>query len=169
MSVIETERLFLREVSTDDAEFMLELLNEPAFIQYIADRGVRTVADARKYIQDVLIASYEKFGFGLYRVGLKDSDTPIGVCGLVKREVLENVDIGYAFLQRYWAKGYASESAAAVMDHGRNVLGLGPIVAVVSPDNRGSIRVLEKLGLRAERRIQLPGYATEGMLFTPGS
>lgn len=169
MNVLQTDRLSLREFSTDDAEFILELLNEPAFIQNIIDRGVRDLAGARDYILNGPVASYRKNGFGLYRVGLKDSDTPIGMCGLVKRETLEDVDIGYAFLARHWSKGYAFESASAVMDYGRNVIGLKRIVAVVSPGNQGSIRVLEKLGLRFERNIQLPGYPSEGLLFGPDS
>lgn len=167
VNVLQTDRLSLREFSTDDAEFILELLNEPAFIQNIVDRGVRNLDGARDYILNGPVASYRKNGFGLYRVGLKDSDTPIGMCGLVKRETLEDVDIGYAFLARHWSKGYAFESASAVMDYGRGAIGLKRIVAVVSPGNHGSIRVLEKLGLSFERNIQLPGYSGEGLLFTP--
>ena len=144
---------------------MLELLNEPAFIKNIADRGVRTIEDARQYLASGPVANYEQNGFGMYAVELKESGVPVGVCGLVKREGLEDVDIGYAFLERFWSNGYAYESASAVLDYGRDVLGLERIVAITTPDNRGSIRVLEKIGLRFEKMITLPGYEGESRLF----
>lgn len=155
MSVLETERLALRQLSSADAEFILELLNEPSFIRNIGDKGVRTRADAVKYIQNGPVASYERFGFGLYLVELKSSDVPIGICGLLKRESLQDVDVGFAFLPKFWSKGYAVESAAAVMDHGRKVLGIGRMVAITAPDNYGSIKVLEKIGLKFEGVIRL--------------
>lgn len=155
MSVLETKRLALRQLSSDDAEFILQLLNEPSFIKNIGDKGVRTRADAVHYIQNGPVASYERFGFGLYLVKLKSSDAPIGICGLLKRESLQDVDVGFAFLPKFWSKGYAVESASAVMDHGRKVLGIGRIVAITAPDNYGSIRVLGKLGLKFEGVIRL--------------
>ena len=102
MEILETNRLILRQLSTEDAAFILELVNEPSFIQNIGDRGVRTLEDARAYILRVAISSYEKNGFGLYLVELKDSGQSIGMCGLIKRDGLEDVDIGYAFLPRFW-------------------------------------------------------------------
>lgn len=155
MSVLETERLALRKLSSNDAEFILELLNEPSFIKNIGDKGVRTRSDAVQYIQNGPVASYERFGFGLYLVQLKGSGDPIGICGLLKRETLQDIDVGFAFLPRFWSKGYAVESAAAVMDHGRKVLGIGRIVAITAPENYGSIKVLEKIGLRFEGVIRL--------------
>lgn len=166
MRVIETERLSLRHLSADDTEFILELLNEPSWILNIGDRGVRTDADARLYIMNGPVASYEQFGFGLYLVELKESGVPIGICGLLKRDSLEEIEIGFAFLPRFWSQGYAYESASAVMDYGRNVLGLTRIVAVTTLDNQSSIKVLEKIGLRFERLIRLPGYEEESRLFT---
>ena len=165
MSVLETERLALRKLSSDDAEFILELLNEPSFIRHIGDKGVRTRKDAVQYIQNGPVASYERFGFGLYLVQLKGSGVPIGICGLLKRESLQDVDVGFAFLPRFWSKGYAVESAAAVMDHGRNVLGIGRIVAITAPENHGSIKVLEKIGLRFEGMIRLSERESEIKLF----
>ena len=155
LNVLETERLALRKLSSDDAEFILELLNEPSFIRNIGDKGVRTRDDAVQYIQNGPVASYERFGFGLYLVQLKGSGVPIGICGLLKRETLQDIDVGFAFLPRFWSKGYAVESAAAVMDHGRSVLGIGRIVAITAPENYGSIKVLEKIGLRFEGVIRL--------------
>lgn len=155
MKILETKRLLLREFSTDDADFILRLLNEPSFIQNIGDRGVRTLEDARSYILRVPIASYEKNGFGLYLVILKESGASIGMCGLIRREALEDVDIGYAFLPEYWSRGYAVEAALAVKEYARDVIGLKRLVAITDPENQASIRVLEKIGLRFEKMIRL--------------
>jgi RimJ/RimL family protein N-acetyltransferase len=155
MKILETERLILRQFSTDDAQFILALLNEPSFIRNIGDRGVRNLEDARSYITRVPIASYEQNGFGLYLVELKGSGEPIGMCGLIKRAELEDVDIGYAFLPKYWSKGYAVESALAVKEYARDIIGLKRLVAITDPENRGSIRVLEKIGLKFEKMVRL--------------
>jgi len=155
VNILETERLILRQFSLDDAEFILSLLNEPAFIQNIGDRGVRNLEDARSYITRVPIASYEQNGFGLYLVELKESGEPIGMCGLIKRAELEDVDIGYAFLPKYWSKGYAVESAMVVKEYAREVIGLKRLVAITDPENQGSIRVLEKIGLKFEKMVRL--------------
>jgi ribosomal-protein-alanine N-acetyltransferase len=165
LSILETERLALRNLTAADAEFILELLNEPSFIKNIGDKGVRTNADAVRYIQNGPVASYERFGFGLYLVELKGSGVPIGICGLLKRESLPDVDVGFAFLPKFWLKGYAVESTSAVMHHGRNVLGIGRIVAITAPDNHGSIRVLEKIGLKFERMMRLSEGEAEVKLF----
>ena len=166
MKIIETERLNLRHIEASDAEFILELLNDPAWIRNIGDRGVRTVEDARQYVSDKFAASYARFGFGLYLVELKESGTRVGICGLVKRESLEDVDIGFAFLERFRAKGYARESAAAVLDHARNALGIKRIVAITVPDNSGSIKVLEKIGLQFEKKMKRPGSDEEISFFS---
>lgn len=165
MNVLETERLKLRWLTGDDAEFILELLNEPSFIKNVADRGVRSVADARRYILDGFVASYEKHGFGFYLVELKESGAAAGICGLVKRDALADVDIGFAFLPRHWSKGYALESALAVKAYALDVLGLKRLVAIVNPDNGGSIKVLEKIGLKYERMIRLSDDAPEICLY----
>ena len=164
--VLETERLILRRLSTDDAEFVLELLNEPSFLRYIGDRGVRNLEDAAQYILNRLVASYERNGFGLYLVELKDGGIPIGISGLVKRDTLPDADIGFAFLPAYWSKGYAVESAAAVMNYAREVLGLTRIVAITSLDNDASAKLLGKIGMRFEGMIKLTEDASEVKLFT---
>lgn len=166
MNIIETERLILRKLSIDDAEFILDLLNQPSFIQFIGDRGVRTLEDAGNYILKGPVSSYERFGFGLYLTLLKDGEIPIGMCGLVKREALQDVDVGFAFLPQYWLKGYAFESASAVMTYAKNALGLKRIVGIATPDNQGSIRVLEKLGLKFEKMVKLSEDDIELKLFT---
>lgn len=153
--VLETPRLLLRQLTPDDAAFMLGLLNEPSFIANIGDKGVRTLDDARRFILEGPMASYERNGFGLYRVELKEDGTTIGNCGLINREFIGEIDVGFAYLPAYWSRGYAFEAAAAVMEYGRTQLGLKRIVAVVSPHNAGSIRVLQKLGLKHAGPVQL--------------
>lgn len=165
MNVLETARLNLRRLSVDDAAFIFELLNEPSFIRNIGDRGVRTIEDARKYILEGPVASYERLGFGLYCVELKESGASIGMCGLVKREAIPDVEVGYAFLPRFWSKGYALEAALAIKSYGLEVLGLKRLVAITHPDNAGSIRVLEKIGLMYERMVRLPGDNEEIKLY----
>ncbi len=155
MKILETKRLTLRQVSTDDAEFILALLNEPSFIRNIGDRGVRTLDEARAYILDRLVASYDNFGFGMYLVILKETGAPAGLCGLVRRDSLDDVDIGYAFLPQYWSKGYATESALAVKEYAKNTIGLERLVGITDPDNQGSIQVLEKIGLEFEKMVRL--------------
>jgi RimJ/RimL family protein N-acetyltransferase len=155
MVVLETERLTLRDAVLDDAEFMLRLLNEPSFLRFIGDRGVRTLEDAQRYIADRLIESYVRNGFGLWVVERKESPGPIGICGLVKRDALPDPDIGFAFLPEYWFSGYAFESAASVTAYAFGLLGLPRLLAVVNADNAASIRLLEKLGLRFVRTIAL--------------
>jgi len=151
--VVETERLRLRHFTVDDGGFILRLLNEPSFIKNITDKGVRTLDDAQAYILSGPLASYQRFGFGLNQVELKDSGVPIGMCGLLKRDALEDADLGYAFLPEYWSNGYARESAAAVMAGASRTFGLRRVVAVTNTDNERSIRVLEKLGFRYEKMI----------------
>ena len=163
--ITETDRLRLRRLSLDDAEFILRLLNEPSFIQNIGDRGVRNIDDARAYILKGPIASYEKFGFGLWMVETRLESTPIGICGLLKRDVLEDVDIGYALLPEFWSQGYALESASAVMSHAGERLGLKRVVAVVNSENQSSIRLLEKMGFKYERMVRLSEDAAEIKLF----
>ena len=155
MNVLQTERLNLRRMSPDDAEFIVELLNDTAFLRFIGDKGVRSIEDARQYILTGPMESYERHGFGLWLFALKGSNTPIGICGFLKRETLSDVDIGFAFLPPYRSQGYAFESADAVMDYGRKVLGLRRVVAITNEDNIGSIRVLEKIGMSFDRMIRL--------------
>ncbi len=165
MKVLETDRLELRWLSTEDVEFILELLNEPSFLRFIGDKGVRNLDDARDYISKGPTEMYHRLGFGLYLTALKDGGVQIGICGLIKRAGLEYVDIGFAFLQKYHSKGYAYEAAAAVKDYGKNFLSLDRIVAITTPDNYSSRKVLEKLGMRFERMIRLTGDSQELMLF----
>jgi len=165
MTVLETERLILRRLSDDDAGFMLALMNEPSWLRFIGDRGIRNVVDARAWIRNGPVASYESLGFGLYLVLRKDDSVPIGICGLVKRDALDDVDIGFALMPAFRAQGYAFEAASAVMDYARSTLGLGRILAITSPDNDASSRLLEKVGLRFDRMIRLTAGGPETRLF----
>jgi [ribosomal protein S5]-alanine N-acetyltransferase len=158
---LETERLRLRRLTACDAPFILRLVNEPSFIKHIGDRGVRTEADAVGYIEKGPAASWEKNGFGLDLVELKDTGEPLGICGLIRREILPEVDVGYAFLPEHWSKGYALESVRGAMAHARDTLGLKRVLAIVNADNDSSIRLLEKLGFRYERKMKMPGEDTE--------
>lgn len=156
MMVLETARLVVRRFTLGDAAFVLELLNDPGWLEHIGDRKVRNLEDAREYLRHRVLAMVERTGFGMDLVELKATGEPIGTCGLIKREALEDVDIGFAFLERHRGQGLAFESAAAVFERGRGALGLERVVAIVSERNRRSIRLLEKLGLRYERMVQLP-------------
>lgn len=167
MIVCESDRLILRHLdASTDAAFILQLLNEPSFIQNIGDRNVRSLADAARYIDTGPRAMYAQHGFGLFRAELKHTHEPIGICGLLKRDWLDDADIGFAFLPQYWSRGYAFESASAVIAWGREHRAVSRIVAITAPTNRGSQRVLEKLGLRFEKVVRSP-EGQESHYFSP--
>jgi len=157
VTVLVTERLELREFTLDDAEFVLRLVNEPAFLRYIGDRGVRTLDDARSYIADGPVAGYARDGHGLMRVVRKSDGTGVGMCGVLKRDTLPDPDIGFSFFPEHWSQGYALESARAVMRHARETLRLGRILAITTKDNQPSMRLLGKLGFRPEGIVNLGG------------
>ncbi len=157
MKVLETDRLIIRWLTVEDAAFIFELVNDPAWLRFIGDRGVRTLEDARNYILKGPVDMYGRLGFGLYLTELKGEGTPIGMCGLIKRDSLKDVDIGFAFLPNFRGQGYAYEAASAVLAYGKNTLGLERIVAIVSPGNDSSIKLLGKLGLQFEQMVVLSG------------
>lgn len=166
MTVLETQRLSLRQFTVDDAQFILKLLNEPSFLRYIGDKQVRNVEDARQYLLNGPIASYERNGFGLYLVELKESYTPIGMCGFLKREELPDPDIGFAFMPEFWNKGFAFEAAAALLQDGRERLRLERILAITSLDNEASTKLLQRLGFMFDRVITLAAGREQVKLFT---
>ena len=158
MIVAETARLRVRHFTLGDAPFILRLLNEPTFIQNIVDKGIRTLEGAQEYLRTGPIASYERNGFGLNCVELRDSLAPIGMCGLIKRDSLEDPDLGYALLPEYCSQGYAFEAASAVMATAGGEFGMRRVVAVTSADNDRSIRLLARIGFKYEGMIALyPG------------
>ena len=153
--VIETNRLFLRQPTVDDAGFMLRLVNDPSWLQYIGDRHVHTLDDAKQYLLNGSIKSFAVHGFGFYIVETKKDGMSIGMCGLVKRDFLDDVDIGFAFFPEYTGEGYAFESAAVILEHAFKDLKLPRIAAITTPDNFSSIKLLKKLGLSHERMIRI--------------
>jgi RimJ/RimL family protein N-acetyltransferase len=165
LKVFETDRLVLRHLDAGDAAFIHELVNDPDWLRYIGDKGVRTLDDARAYIANGPVAMYGRVGFGLYCVELKSDATPIGLCGLIKRDTFEDVDIGFAFLPQFRTQGYAAEAARATLAHGFGPIGLRRVIAITSPDNTASGRLLEKVGLRFEGMLAIPGEDREVRLY----
>ena len=165
LPALETARLALRRFDLGDAGFALRLLNEPSFLLHIGDKGVRTEDDARRYIADGPLASYARFGFGLRVIELRETGVPIGICGLLKRDWLDDVDLGFALLPPYWGHGYAFEAASAVLAEAREAHGLRRIVAITSLGNDPSIQLLGKLGFRFERIARFTEGGEELRLF----
>jgi ribosomal-protein-alanine N-acetyltransferase len=163
--IAETERLIVSEFTLEDAAFIRQLVNTPTWLENIGERNVKTDKDAKKYIEKGPMKSYLEHGFGLYKVGLKENNFPIGMCGLIKRETLKDVDIGFAFLPEYEGKGYAFESAVAVLNHARH-LKLERIVAITLPSNTKSANLLKKLNMRFESAIHFQGEEKELMLYS---
>ncbi len=153
--ILETERLILREFNTRDAEFIFTLLNTPAWIEFIGDKNVKSLQDAKSYIKKSLIKSYKDNDFGLWLVIQKDSNIPIGMCGLVNRPTLKDVDIGFALLPEFLNLGFGYEAASATLNYANNVLNIDKIVAITMSKNNASIKLLEKLGLVFEKEITL--------------
>ncbi len=152
---LETARLVLRRLDFDDAQFLVGLLNQPSFIANIGDRGVRNAADAHRYLREGPMAMYEKHGFGLWHVARRADGVPMGMCGLLRRDILPDADVGYALLPEFWGQGYAFEAADATLRHGAAKFGLTRIIGVVSEGNTASIRTLEKLGMSFERMFSM--------------
>lgn len=163
-SVIESPRLYLREIRPEDASFMLEVLTDPDFIANVGDRGIHDLAAARRYIADNMLASYRSHGFGLYRVELRASAAPLGICGLLRRDSHPDVEIGFAFVPRARGQGYALEAARATLDFARRALGLSRIVGLTAPHNRRSILILERLGFHSEGKVRLAPDGPEWLL-----
>lgn len=170
---LETPRLVLRRLIADDAQFLVGLLNQPSFLANIGDRGVRNVDDAHRYLREGPWALYEQYGFGLWHVARKIDDAPIGMCGLLRRDILPYADVGYAFLPEFWGQGYAFEAAQATLNHGARKFGLSRVIGVVSEGNTASIRVLEKLGMSFERMFAMrpnePEVRLYGRSVSPGN
>jgi RimJ/RimL family protein N-acetyltransferase len=165
MTVCTTPRLSLRHFTPDDAGFVLRLLNDPAFLRYIGDKGVRDRESALRYLHEGPLASYARHGFGLFLVASRDDDVAIGMCGLLKRDYLADVDLGYAFLPEHVGHGYALEAASAAVDLARTQFGLPRLLAITDRDNAASIRLLRKLGFAYSGDIGLNADGPELNLF----
>lgn len=166
MIIIETSRLQIEEVTLADGQFIFDLLNSPGWIEFIGNRGIKTVADAEAYIENPLNTGYEKDGFGLYKMVLKQEQKPIGMCGLINRPNLPHVDIGFAILPEYEGKGYTYEAAKATMEYGHSELGLEVIWGITGPTNIKSQKLLEKLGLKFLKKIQFGNYAEDTWVYS---
>ena len=165
MKILETDRLNLRQLALEDAGFILELVNDSAWLRFIGDRGVRNLADAANYLTNGPLNSYARNGFGLYLVELKENAVPLGMCGLIKRETLPDVDLGIAFLPNFRGQGYAYEASAGVLAYARGSLGLKRLVAITDPENVSSIKLLERLGFQYEQLVRLAADDIQLKLF----
>ena len=165
-NILETERLILRPLQYSDAAFILELVNTPGWLQYIGDRNIHSLEDAIKYIENGPLASYQTYGFGLYLVALQDSGLPIGMCGFLQRDFLDDPDIGFAFLPAYTGQGYAYEIAEASIRYLADTWGKKRVLGITLPNNGPSIGLLKKLGLQYERNFRKPGETEELMVFS---
>jgi RimJ/RimL family protein N-acetyltransferase len=153
MIIAETPRLFISEFQSQDAAFYLELLNSPKWIQNIGDRNLKSVEDAEKYLIEKTIPAYKKQGFGFYKITLKKNNKPIGTCGLIKRDELKHVDIGFALLPGYEGQGFGLESSQAILELAQSKFHLETIYGITLEQNLESIKLLEKLGLTFEKKI----------------
>jgi len=162
---IETERLLLSRLTLDDAGLMLSIWNDPAFIRYVGDRGIRTIEAARAALQEGALKLYTDYGFGPYRMALKADGVDVGICGLFRREGLDDTDIGFSTLPEHCGNGYGYEAACAVIEHARVDAQLSRLTALVSPENAASVRLIEKLGLIFEKMICMPGEDTDVCLY----
>ena len=152
-----TRRLELRWLTLDDTPLMFAVWNDPAFVRHVADRGIHTLEQARAAVEAGPIRLYAEHGYGPFRVRRRADGADMGICGLFRRENLEEPDIGFAILPEFCGKGYGFEASAAVLEYARNTLGLSAVTAIVSPHNEASIGLLEKLGMGFERPIRMPG------------
>lgn len=166
MKILETKRLRLRTLDQNDAVFYLALVNTPGFIEFIGDRGIRTAEAAAQAIADGPMAMQARLGHSIYLVENKETGEPLGMSGLIKRDTLDHVDIGYAFLPEHCGKGYAFEAAQAVLEHARRDVKLTRLLAITSPGNAASIGLLEKLGLRLEKVVCLTPEDTGTNLYS---
>jgi len=166
MNILSTDRLIISKITLKDASFLYELMNDKDWIQNIGDRGIYSIEDAENHIKERFFKSYEEFGFGFYVLRIKSTNERIGTAGLIDRDGIEGIEIGYGLLPVYRGKGYAFEATQAIFNYAKNDLMLDKIVAIVSPLNEKSIVLLEKLGLRYEKMVQLPGEDKEIKYFS---
>lgn len=153
--ILETERLFLRPLIRDDAEFILRQLNEPSWLEFIGDKNVYSLNDAKKYIELAPMTMYQRYGFGLFLVCSKESSSPMGLCGLMKRDNLNDADLGYSFLPEYWNQGFALEAVKSILDYAKNTHQLSRILALSKSSNTPSIKLLNKVGFLFDRDLKL--------------
>jgi len=163
--VLETERLQLRKLTLDDAGLMLAIWNDPAFLRHVGDRGIRTTEQAEEAMRAGAMHLYEAYGYGPYRIALKGDDTAVGICGLFRRDGLDEPDIGYSTLPDFCGQGYGYEAAVAVINYAREELALDRLIAIISPGNDASIGLIRKLGFEFERMHLMPDGEDEVCIY----
>ena len=163
--ILQTERLRLRELTLSDAPFIVELVNSPGWLKFIGDRNIKTIDQAKTYLENGPIKSYHDNGFGLWLAETKATNTPIGMCGILKRETLDHPDLGFAFLPEYIGKGYGFEAATATLAFAKDTLNLQTLCAITVPYNQKSIRLLEKVGMKFSKRICFPNNIEELLMY----
>lgn len=163
---LQTERLALRRLTREDADLMLAVWNDPAFHKYVGDRGIRTIEQAQEAMAGGALLLYEEYGYGPFRVALRENDQPIGICGLFRREKVEDPDIGWSVLPDYSGRGYAFEAATAVLEYAFGSLGLTRILAFITEGNAPSVGLAKKLGLRYERMARIVGDDEDVCLYS---
>jgi RimJ/RimL family protein N-acetyltransferase len=156
MKILETKRLELHTLTLADDAFIYELVNSPGWLQYIGDRNIRSLDEARHYIQNVHLEMYQKLGYGLWKVSIKEDHYPIGLCGLLKRDFLDQPDIGFAILPQYYRQGYTLEAGQAVLQFAREALSISSVCAITAPGNKASQQLLTKMGLKFSEESDLP-------------
>lgn len=162
---LETKRLNLRYITVNDAFFLIDLFNQDSFLKHFGDRKVKTKEEAILYIKDKFLKSYEANGYGHFLVELKDKNIPIGLCGVTKRDFLDDADIGFIFSEKYFRKGYATEASNEIIRYAKEDLKLEKIIGVCSKSNKASIITLEKLGFIYEKEIDMKGYDKDSKLY----
>ncbi|WP_242083110.1 GNAT family N-acetyltransferase [Aestuariivivens sediminis] len=166
MIIVKTKRLHISKIVLKDAAFFLQLMNTPGFLKYIGDRNIKTIADAKAYLKSGLLKSYKVHGFGYYKLTLKEEpDRPIGIVGILKRDVLEHPDVGFALLPEYERLGYSYEASIEILKLAKDRFNLKKITAITNPDNDKSIKLLEKLGLKLEQRTDPFNEGKDLLLF----
>ena len=163
--ILQTKNLTFSEFNYHDGLFLVELLNSPNWLKYIGARGVNNELDAIQYIKNVYQKSYQQNGFGFYKVAITATNQPIGLCGIVKRDSLDDIDIGFAFLPAFAGQGFGYEAANATLEYAFNQLNISKIVAMVMPENEVSIALIKKIGMLFTKNIKLPNEDKELMLF----
>ena len=154
MILAETNRLVISKISLDDAPFFMKLVNTPNWLKYIGDRNLKTIQDTETYLTNGILKSYKELGFGFYKLQTKVDNTSIGICGLVKREQLEDVDFGFAFLPEFEGQGYGYEASTAIIDKAVEIFNIKKLLAITLPINSNSIKLLSKLGFIYEKRVK---------------
>jgi RimJ/RimL family protein N-acetyltransferase len=163
--ILQTQRLILRKLTLDDAQFIIELTNSVGWLRFIGDRNTKTIETAQAYIERTALKNYELYGSGLYLVKLRDNQTPIGICGIMHRQNLPNPDIAFAFLAHYEGFGYAFEIASSVVDYARNVLKINALSAIVVPENTRSVNLIEKLNMSFVKKFRFEGDSEDMFLY----